>query len=350
MKKSRNFRILSLLCAALTLTGALSGCAASYRERASFAMGSVLTARIYAPKEEADAMFDRMTDRIEAADKCLSVTDPASELYAVNAAGSAFVSDYTRKAVEDMVMLCNLLDGTLDLTIGAVTELWGFSSDEPRKPDDAQLREALATVGLQKLLVDNENERIVLGKGQKLDPGAFGKGLALDEAAGALATATYSAVVSFGGSVLLYGPPPDGKGWTVGVRDPFGGEDDCFASLSLVPREAGGGAYLSTSGSYEKCFTEDGVSYHHILSPKTGYPVENGLVSVTVYAPAGLTGDALSTALFINGLDGTALQWLHNFGAEAVFVFTDKTYYVTEGLRGAFTLTDDSFTLRAYEG
>ena len=350
MKRKRLLRIGALLCAALTLCGALTGCAASYEERTAFAMGSVLTARLYAPKEQADDLFGRMTERVDEADRLLSANDPASELAAINAKGSANASDFTRKSLESMVLMCNLLDGSVDVTMGAVTELWGFSTDAPRKPDDAALQSALATVGLQKLLIDDDNETVVLGEGQKLDPGAFGKGLALDEIAGVLHTAHYPAVVSFGGSVLLFGVPRSGKGWTVGVRDPFRGENDYFATLSFSPDKGDYRGFLSTSGSYEKNFTEDGVTYHHILSPETGYPVETGLISVTVYAEGGMAGDALSTACFVNGLNETTLQWLENFGAEAVFVYQNKEFYVTDGLRDAFTLKDDVFSEITYVG
>ncbi|MBQ6120069.1 MAG: FAD:protein FMN transferase [Clostridia bacterium] len=349
MKRNRLFRAAALLCAALTLCGALTGCAATYEERTAFAMGSVLTARLYAPKEDADLLFDRITEKVNAADACLSATDPSSEISAVNAKGSANASVFTRKTLGDMVMLCNMLNGTLDVTVGAVTQLWGFSTDHPRLPSEEELRAAQETVGLERLLIDDVNGTIVLGPGQKIDPGAFGKGVALDEARDALQSKAYSAVVSFGGSVLLFGTPKKGKSWTVGVRDPFGGPNDYFASLSLTPDRPDYTGFVATSGSYEKQFTEDGVVYHHILSPLTGYPVETDLVSVTVYATSGINSDALSTACFINGLNGETLRWLNSFGAEAVFVYQNKEYYVTDGLKDAFTLTNDSFTLKTYE-
>ena len=350
MRLKRFLRPAAVLCALLTLSGLLTGCGAAYQERTAFAMGSVLTARLYAPEEKADDLFARMTEKVNAADHCLSANDPSSEVAAINAKGSANAGEFTRKALGDMVMLCNILDGTVDVTVGAVTQLWGFSTDAPKKPDKAALKEAAATVGLEKLLIDNTNGVVVLGEGQQLDPGAFGKGLALDEVYNVLHTASYPAVVSFGGSVLLFGQPTNGKSWTVGVRDPFKGENDYFATLSFIPDSGDYAGYVSTSGSYEKYFVEDGVTYHHILSPETGYPVETDLVSVTVYAPAGITGDALSTACFINGLNERTLQWLKSFGAEAVFVNKNKEYYVTDGLVDAFTLNDSDFTQMAYEG
>ena len=350
MKHKGIIRILSLACAALTLCGALSGCAASFEERTSFAMGSVLDVKMYAPAKQADVLFERVTENVNRADRCLSANDPSSEISALNVNGSVNASEYTRKALKEMVKLCDLLDGTVDVTLGAVTRLWGFSSDAPRRPSYAEIKDALETKDLKKILIDDENEMIVLGEGQRLDPGAFGKGIALDEAFDALHSMAYPAVVTFGGSVLLFGKPVNGKSWTVGVRDPFKGENDYFATLSLTPGEGEYAGFLSTSGSYEKNFTEDGVLYHHILSPVTGYPVETDLVSVTVYAPAGVTSDALSTACFVNGLNERTLQWLDNFGAEAVFVYSDRSYSVTDGLRDAFTLTDDAFTMREYEG
>ena len=350
MKYKKMIRILSLLCAALLLCAGLTGCAASYQERDAFYMGSVLNVRLYAPKEKTDLLFGRITEKVGRADKCLSVNDPSSELWAVNAKGSANASAFTRKALGDMVMLCHILDGAVDVTMGAATKLWGFSTDTPHRPSYADVREAMETKGLENLLIDDTNETIVLGEGQQLDPGAFGKGIALDEARDALHTESYSAVVTFGGSVLLFGRPKGGKSWTVGVRDPFKGENDYFATLSFTPENGDYAGFLSTSGSYEKNFTEDGVLYHHILSPVTGYPVETDLVSVTVYAPGGASSDALSTACFVNGLNEKTLQWLDSFGAEAVFVFGDRTCYVTDGLKDAFTLTDDAFTMREYEG
>ena len=351
MKKLRSFaRAAALFCAAAIIAGAFSGCGASYTERTAFAMGSVLTARIYAPEEQAETLFGRITEKVGQTDKSLSATDPTSDLYAVNAKGSANVNQYTQKIMGDIVMVCNTLNGTVDVTMGAVTELWGFSTDAPRRPDDAEIQSAMATVGIEKLLIDETNEQIVLGEGQKLDAGAFGKGAALDGAYDALHSSHYPAVVTFGGSVLLFGVPKSGGSWSVGVRDPFKEENDWFATLSITPDRDDYSGFIATSGSYEKSFTEDGVLYHHILSPETGYPVENGLVSVTIYAPGGMTGDALSTACFINGLNETTLRWLQSFGAEAVFVTKDKEYYVTDGLKDAFTLNDDSFTPMDYEG
>ena len=104
------------------------------------------------------------------------------------------------------------------------------------------------------------------------------------------------------------------------------------------------GGFLSTSGSYEKQFTENGVTYHHILDPDTGYPAESGLLSVTVWSSSGALSDALSTACFVLGMEDS-LPVLEQFDSGAVFITQDHQIYVTENLESAFSLTAEGYSL-----
>ena len=170
-----------------------------------------------------------------------------------------------------------------------------------------------------------------------LDLGAVGKGAACDAAVDAYEEAGINrAVVSVGGSVGVYGEKPGGQPWTIALRDP-----DTEGSLGTLSLASG---FLSTSGSYEKQFTEDGVTYHHLLDPDTGYPAESGLLSVTVWSGRGTLSDALSTACFVLGLEDS-LPVLEQFDSEAVFITEDHQIYVTEGLADAFSLTGEGYTL-----
>ncbi len=321
----------------------LCGCAPKYREYTSFAMGSMVSAKIYAQSTEADAIFASMTDGISALDSHISATDPDSDIYRLNSGASESIDPMTADFTEKALEVCKRCGGTVDITMGAATELWGFSSGEPSLPDDAALQTALSSKGLDSVKIDKTAGKISLKAGQKLDLGAVGKGAACDKAYEALASHDCSAVVTVGGSVLLYGKAPDGS-WTVGIRDPFKTANDYFAVLRFSSVNADTPVFLSTSGNYEKTFEEDGKKYHHILDPETGFPVENGLAAVTVKAGTGLEADALSTAAFVCGLNGKALDMLKSFNAEAVFVFEDGRVFVTEGIRESTDILSDGFT------
>ena len=136
------------------------------------------------------------------------------------------------------------------------------------------------------------------------------------------------------------GSPKDGAPFTVGVRDPKGSENAYFATLSLY------GGFVSTSGSYEKKFEQDGKTYHHLLDLTTGYPAETDLCAVTVTANTGLQSDALSTLCFLLG-EEKSLPILQEYGAEAIFVYTDKTVHVTGGLSSALQITDSTYQAEA---
>lgn len=138
---------------------------------------------------------------------------------------------------------------------------------------------------------------------------------------------------------MTYGEKPDGSSWKVALTDPRDTEGDYLGAITLDANQ-----FLSTSGDYEKYFIEDGIRYHHILDPKTGYPVQNGLTSVTIVCDQGYLADGLSTACFVLGMDA-AKPLLEKYDAEAVFVDEDKNVYVTSGLMDKFELMKDGYTV-----
>lgn len=177
-----------------------------------------------------------------------------------------------------------------------------------------------------------------------LDLGAIGKGAACDAALECYRQSDVkAAVVAVGGSVGLYGTKPDGQAWRVSVRDPA---DAGGLGVLDLP-----GGFVSTSGSYEKFFEQDGKTYCHLLDPRTGFPAESGLASVTVWCPpdmeAGYPGalsDGLATACFVLGLEDS-IPLLEQYGAQALFVDEEGWVTVTAGLREHFTLTAEGYTL-----
>lgn len=138
---------------------------------------------------------------------------------------------------------------------------------------------------------------------------------------------------------MSYGSKPDGSSWQVAVTDPRDTEGDYLGVVTLNGTE-----FLSTSGDYEKYFIEDGVRYHHILDPSTGYPARSGLTSVTVVCDDGLNADGLSTACFVLGKDKAA-KLLEKYNADGLFVDDSGHVWLTDGMKERFQLLKDTYSV-----
>lgn len=294
------------------------------------AMGTVISVKLFghSDPEHFTALY-QIFDQIEQAS---SLTIPDSALSLLNTAGST-----QDKILLAQAKICREVydasGGAFDCTVCPVSSLWGIGTEQARIPETDEISAALSSVNGAELQIDEET--LWMGKNQKADFGAVGKGYACDAALAYLKeTDVPGAVIAVGGSILLYGKSsPAGAGFTVAVRDPFGTQTDFAGILTLQE------GFISTSGDYERFFEQNGVRYHHILDPKTGYPAYSGLTSVTVITKdSGALSDALSTACFVLGLD-KGLQLLREFSAQGIFITQDGTVYVTDGLRDAFTLT-----------
>lgn len=300
--------------------------------------------------ELSEEIFTAINTAVSDAEKALSNTDKGSELYKLNENKVIYASDFFKQVLSDSILLCNIMERNIDVSIGKITKLWGFNTDTPSLPSDEEIKEAVKTVSIEKILIGTENDKVTIEHDIELDLGAFGKGAACDAAFEAVRNKHIPLIMSLGGTVFAFGENPSGKGWSIAIRDPYSDEYSHFAVMKLDPLYPKNAVFVSTSGSYEKTFTENSKTYHHILDPKTGYPVESDLVSVTVVAPSGLNADALSTFFFINGLNEDTLSYVDTFDCEAIFIFKDKTYYVTDGLKNslkdissAYSLSDITF-------
>jgi thiamine biosynthesis lipoprotein len=173
-----------------------------------------------------------------------------------------------------------------------------------------------------------------------IDLGGIAKGYAADEAAKILRELGQEhALINFGGNVVAIGSRPDGTPWRIGIQHPERSRGDTLCIVAVTD------ATVVTSGKYERFFEEEGTRYHHIIDTSTGYPVENGLSSVTIVTDSSMKADALSTAVFTLGLEA-GLELVQGFdGVEAVIVTEESTIHVTEGIRDDITLLDNRFTV-----
>ena len=302
------------------------------------AMGTDCSVRVFGSDGTAKDIMDMLSDienkylswRIEGSD-IANINENASESEPV------MPSKWTYSYLENVIDLARKSSGAFDPTLGRVSQLWNLESDNPYIPSKSELTELLLETGWEKInLGDGE---VFLKDGVQIDLGAVGKGIGCDEARKMLEEADAdAAVVSVGGSILTYGKKPDGKSWKIGIANPRNEDGESYLGSLTID----GTCSISTSGDYEKYVIEDGVRYHHILDPKTGYPADSGLISVTIVCEKGWLSDGLSTACFVLGYEDS-LPLLKTYQAEAVFVTEDKEVIVTDGLKDMFTLTDSSY-------
>lgn len=188
-----------------------------------------------------------------------------------------------------------LTHGAFDITIAPVTRLWDFDSPTNRIPSSEEVRTALSLVGFEMIHLNCDEGTISLDRpGMGLDLGGAAKGYAVDEAVKKLNESGITAgIVNAGGDLRAFGMKPDGSSWHIGIQDPR--HRDRIIGSILLDNMA-----LVTSGDYERYIVHEGVRYHHIIDPKTGWPAR-GCMSVSVASPWALDADILSTALFVLG-------------------------------------------------
>ncbi len=301
-------------------------------ENTDFLMNTVVNARLEGKGSEETAK--RIINRIsELENNCFSRTEEGSDIYRLNKEYSANLSEETKSVLLKALEVCEKSSGAFDITLAAVSDLWNESGQSKALPDSGNLRKAVEVSGFEKLSINGDNATLQTGAG--VDLGSVGKGAACDYARELLEETEVSrAVVSVGGSILLYG---EGD-FTVGIASPEKGSSDYIATLTLPS------GCVSTSGTYERYFDLGEKRYHHILDSQTGYPVDNGLVSVTVCSQDGLLSDALSTACFVLGIE-EGMKLALDYGCQAVFVTDNGEIHTTDGLENLIDVTDSGYTL-----
>lgn len=329
----------------------------------SFVMGSYVRQTLWGPKSQ-DTMLE-VCVRLAELEAHLTWRDFVGEESQRDVANlnhargkKVEISSETGTLLAEAQELAKRSGGAFDPTIGPVSALWSFD-DSPSLPEPEAIAQTLPLVDYTKLSLDSEeyleavpnedgSHTDSLGvrypaaslavPGMAVDLGAMGKGAACGAAVEEYRQAgVKAAVVTVGGSVGLFGKKPDRKPFRVSVRDPKG-----EGSMGVLDLDGG---FVSTSGSYEKYFEEDGKTYHHLLDPRTGYPADSGLVSVTVWCEdSGALSDGLATACFVLGLeDGMAL--LESYGAQGLFVDEAGIVTLTPGWAERFSLTGEGYTI-----
>jgi len=295
-------RIILLVLCAFMLSGCTSG---KKHERTVFSMDTHINMTVYGQKgdtllDEAESQINRINDKFGVYNITKTVSSPDDEVNELLA-----VAQRVKEST----------NGAFDINVAPVMQIWGFYSEEfsekkYRVPTQEEINIALNLVK----------------SGEYIDLGGIAKGYCADRVTQMLKeNGVKSAVLSFGGNVSVIGKTPQGKDWAVGIQNPFG--EGIYATVYAHDTS------VVTSGDYMRFFEQNGKKYHHIINPKTGYPAENELTSVTVIADSGTYADALSTALFVMGREEAEKYWDNHRDFEMVLITKDGKIYCTENVK-----------------
>lgn len=309
----------------------------------NYLMNTLIQLRIYG--ENAEDLINISFERLREIENNMSKTIENSDIYRINENqsenGFVHISTDTFRVLEKAIEYAQITEGRFDPSIGPLVELWGIGTKDARIPRAEEINETISRVNYKWIELNSNDNSIRLLKDQmKLDLGAIAKGYAADEVRDILeGEGIESAYINLGGNVFVIGGKPDGTSWNIGIQDPRRNRGGAMASIEVKDKT------IVTSGNYERYFEKNGVIYHHIIDPTTGYPAESGILSVSIISDDSFDADALSTSVFILGVE-KGLELINKLeGVEALIIKDDLGIIMTDGLQNNIIIRDKDFYL-----
>jgi thiamine biosynthesis lipoprotein len=341
------FRVLGSVALVFPL---ITGCVkedSMYRE-SRMVMDTVCTITVVSSsRQKASEAIESGFGEIKKLEQHLNYYSPESEISAINRASGKYpvkVSRDTLDVIKKAVEIAAFTDGAFDPTVGPLMESWGFTTRgaERSVPHRKTIQDILGLVHYKKIKINDSTSEIFLEKqGMALDLGGIAKGYAADRVIESIRVqGIKAALVAVAGDIRAFGVKSDGQPWKVGIQNPRSKEnssgkkeEDVLFSLHLTDKA------ISTSGDYQRFFTEGGRRYHHIIDPATGYPASQ-VMSVSVIAPEGYRADSLATAVFIIGPE-KGIKFLESKDLDGIIVDAHKNIFFTERLKEKITIEAD---------
>ncbi len=342
----------ALLLVLLLMTGTPHVSAAEEKTSSTgFFLDTVVTITLYGDTDS--AAMDGCFTLLDEYENLLSRTIEGSDVWNINHSNgeATTVSEETASLINTALEYSELTDGAFDITITPLVELWdidgksessavseteaetdGETGENTQKgstdsliPSEDEIISALSHVDYTVISVAGTTVTLSDPEAE-IDLGGIAKGYIADRLEEyLLSQGITSALINLGGNVQSVGTKADGSAWKIGIQKPFGGSSNIIAMVECS------GESVVTSGTYERYFEENGKIYHHILDPATGYPVDNGLTSVTILSDSSTSCDALSTSCFVLGLED-GMELVESLeGVEALFITEDEALYRTSG-------------------
>lgn len=306
-------------------------------ESEDFALGTIIDQKVYGAN--AQKASDEVSAKIKEMDALWTINSPGGDINKLNNnAGQGYVAlnPETISILKEARKISDLSGGAaFDITVAPLVKVWGIGTDNPQVPTDDVVKKLLSLVNYKDVQLDEAtNSASLEKKGQMVDLGGIAKGYIGD-----LAIEIYkkngitSAFANLGGNVVALGSKPDGSPWKIGIQNPRGQNSEIIGVVEVTDKA------VVTSGDYQRYFLKDGKRYCHIFDPHSGYPIDSGLMSVTIIAASATDADGLAKAIVL-GLD-KGMELVKSYGnADAIFITSDKKIYVTPGLQGNFHFED----------
>ncbi|GGH37886.1 FAD:protein FMN transferase [Paenibacillus segetis] len=282
-------------------------------------------------------------DLLKEIDNKISRTNSDSEIFKVNAnsgIGPVQVSSDTFDLVSIAIDYAKKTNGLLDPSIGRLVTLWNIGHEGAHVLSKEEVAPMQQLCDYRKIEMNKDTHEIYLEeKGMEIDLGSYGKGYAADAVYDYLADQGFnSAIIDLGGNVFAMGQKPSGEEWNIGIQDPTQERGIPIGTIRVNDKT------VVTAGIYERYFEEDGKHYSHIINPKTGYPVDNNISSVTIVTDRSTDADTMDTGLVLLGIE-EGLKFVEKIpNAEVLFITKDKKLYASPGFKQMLNKTNDSYT------
>ena len=305
-------------------------------------MGTPISITLYDGGNE--RVLDKAFKKIIEIENSVSINKENTEIVRLNkSAGVDKVQlnnisyDILKKGLE----YSKISNGSYDITVGPLVKLWSIGLEGAKVPSNDEINKTISYIDYNNLEInDSTKEAFLTKEGMEVDLGSIAKGYAADEIVKILKQeGVNSAIIDLGGNIYALGKKNSEDNWKIGIQNPFSNRGEVIGAIDVSDKT------VVTTGVYERFIEKDGVKYHHILNPKTGYPYETDIAGVSIITNKSIDADALSTLVFTKGLED-GLKFVESLdGVDSVFITNDKKVYITQGIKNNFKLMNDEFKI-----
>lgn len=280
--------------------------------------------------DEGNGYIDAAVAEIERIEKLISSWDPNSQTSMINnnaGVQPVIVDKELFQLIKRALKISELTQGAFDISFASMDRIWKFDGSMNTMPTEEEIKESVSRVGFHNIVLNEEQTSVFLKfSGMKIGFGAIGKGYAADKAKALLQSmGVTGGIINASGDLTTWGTQFDGNDWMVAITNPLNHEQ-VFSWLPVVD------AAVVTSGNYEKYVEFNGIRYTHIIDPRTGYP-STGIRSVTIFTKKAELADALSTSVFVMGLD-IGMDFINQLkGVECIIVTDDNSIHTSENIK-----------------